>query len=164
MTAEIIPFETDRPFDTTHVRETEAGPDTVRAIHMAPQAGILPRRYVIHKHSQWCRNCNATHEWSAVYAFNEMMTRTGSGKPVLNLVPIYKFDYNLPFEVVTVERRETPACHECPDRLNLSHLPDPRGTPAWNRGAYVAAPEEAKRNSGGAKKPKVEKTIDDLLF
>lgn len=161
------------PLDNFLAREGSAAqpmsPHAPLPIALVPQALVLPRRYVIHRNSQRCQNCGTIHEWSATYAFNEMMSRTGTGKAVMNLVPITEFKYNLPIETVTLARREVPVCHECPDRLNLSHLPDPRNTDEWRRiYHFAAAPVTQKRGGVTAPKPakpaaKATKTIDDLL-
>lgn len=127
-------------------------------------AKILPRRYLIHKHSQHCKNCGTLHEWSQTYAFNEMMTRTGAGKLVVHLIPISELRFNLPIQVVSIARREIPVCHECAATASLSHLVDPRGSPEWRTIYAVAqAPQEAAK-SHPAKPRALPKTINDLLF
>jgi hypothetical protein len=143
----------------------------VLPITMLPQAGILPRRYVIHHHSTFCRNCQRVHSWPQTYAFNEMMTRTGSGRPVLHLIHISEINFNLPIEVKEIARREVPACHECAGTIDLKHLPDPTNTDEWRR-AYALEPaptsllyKSPQQPTTTTKRPQGTKkstTLDDL--
>ena len=149
----------------------EQKPPHVFPITFINSKDVLPRKYIVHLHSQLCRNCGTLHEWSQTYAFNEMLSRTGAGKLVIHLVPVSELSYNLPVQTYPLERKSVPVCHACAATASLSHLPDPRGTDEWNRIYAVAqAPELPKfnRSGGGANSPKkaksAPKTIDDLLF
>lgn len=115
--------------------EITPAPETPgRVIHplvMVDDRKILPRDYIIHKRSQRCLNCGTIHEWSDVYARNELPPLHNLGHYVNNLVPIQGFRFNLPVRVVSIEARCVPACHECFDSLSLQHLPDPRESEEW---------------------------------
>lgn len=155
----------DLPTDTLRTPH-DSGERSPLPITHIPPSGVLPRRYVIHRHSQLCQNCGAEHRWSAVYAFNEMMSRTGSGKAVINLVPITDFGYNLPFEIVAIPSRPVPACHEC-TVIDMTGKPDPTATAEWQRIYHYAPAPEAKpkawtNGNPKPKAPKAEKTLADL--
>jgi hypothetical protein len=140
-------------------------PDRVIPITFINSKDVLPRRYIIHKHSQRCKTCGTTHEWSQTYACNEMLSRTGAGKLVQHLVPVSELSYNLPVQVVTLTPTILPICHECSTTSSLSHLPDPRSTPEWRRIYAVAqAPEQLlKGRKPSTPKKTLPRTIDDLL-
>lgn len=121
-----------------------------------PINAIMPRRYVVHEHTQVCATCARQHKWSQTYAFNELRTRTGAGRNVINLVPIKAPEYNLPVELLRLPPETVAFCHECVSTLSLSHLPDPRNTEEWQR-AYNIQPPEEKRSPVAAKaSPKIE--------
>lgn len=141
-------------------------------VSLIPQREVLPRKYVLHLHSQVCKNCGTLHEWSLAYAFNNMSSRMGSGKLVVNLVPVESFDWNLPVEVVRAPRKVIPVCQECASTISLSHLPDPRRSVEWLQLYAVApAPVRVAESAGAsinkkpkkAKSPKRSLTIEDLL-
>lgn len=128
---------------------------------------VMPRRYVLHKHSTFCKNCQTSHEYPQLYAFREAMSRTGAGKPVIHLVPVQSIEYNLPVEVITINPRIVPMCHECVGSFDFSARPDPRSWEEWQR-TYCYVPTSALRASGTTPPPrkasaKSPKTIDDLL-
>jgi hypothetical protein len=142
-------------------------------ISLLPSTSFIPREYQIHLCSQRCLACGTLHEWSRAYAFNSITARLGSGKPILNLVPVDHFSYNVPVRLLRTPARTVPACHECVGETDLSHLPRPMDTDEYKRvvAAYqtpgnVATPQTAKAPTvassaiHGAKKPKP--TIDDL--
>lgn len=150
------------PLDT----EPAPKPAEPTPITLIPQAAIMPRRYVVHLHSQVCLNCKTKHEWSATYAFNEMMTRTGAGKMVKHLVPITRIDYNLPIDVFTIEPRQVPVCHECASEIALQHLPDPRGTEEWKRTYQLplySVPLKPTSGAAPSTPKKAKPTLDELL-
>jgi hypothetical protein len=133
-------------------------------ISFLPGKEILPRRYILHKHTKVCVHCNREHSYTNIYAWNEMLSRTGAGAMIRHLVPIERIDYNLPIEVVSLPFVTVPACHECVGTLDLAHLPDPRPTPEWQRQyapSWAAAERAASTAKSRTKAP--PKTIDDLL-
>lgn len=147
------------------LQPTPAAPQRqVLPISFLATKDVLPRRYVVHKSTTICEACKTAHHSATVYAFNEMMSRTGAGKLVMHLVPVQKLEYNLPIEVIALPTRTVPLCHECVGITDISHLPDPRGTDEWRRIYAVAqAPEFTTRKPKAAQRS-TPKTIDDLLF
>lgn len=137
-------------------------------ISLIPSSSFIPKEYQIHLHSQICECCKSLHEWSIVYAFNEITTRLGSGKNIRNLVPVSHFSYNVPVRVLKVPSRPTPACHECSSTwLDLSKLPRPADTEeykklvsAFQNPGNLTTPE-TKKPSTAVKKP--AKSIDDFI-
>lgn len=141
----------------------------VHPLVMVDDTAILPRDYIIHLRSVACMNCGTVHEWSEVYARNELPPMHNLGAHVQNLVPIRGFRYNLPLRVVRIESKPTPACHECFDKVNLSHLVDPRDSLEWNkvvrRKAQQALADSNARRSAEAKARAGKKapSLDQLL-
>lgn len=147
----------------------QGAPTNERVIHplvMVDDKKILPRDYIIHRRSQRCLNCGTVHEWSDVYARNEVPPLHNMGHHVNNLVPIQGFRFNLPVRVVCIEARSVPACHECLDQLSLTHLPDPRATDEWRaivkRKAAAEAAAKVKPKSTKKPAPSLD-TMKDLL-
>lgn len=142
-------------------------------ISFIPSDKVLPRRYLVHLHSQRCINCGTVHEWSQVYAHNNMKSRTGSGAMVVNLVPVDHFKFKLPVSVVRAKQITVPACHECADRVTMDHLVDPTNTIEWQRiyavgyaaggGAIDPAVKPFVPKADQKKPAKAPKTIDDFL-
>lgn len=139
-------------------------------ISLLPSSSFIPKEYQVHLHSQICDCCKSLHEWSVVYAHNEITSRLGSGKNIKNLVPVDHFSYNVPVRLLKAPQRKVPSCHECSKTwLDLSDLPRPADTEEYKR--VIAAfqspgnlqTEETKKpqTASAAKKP--AKSIDDFI-
>lgn len=115
-------------------------------LYLAPaETGPIPHTYVLHRHSQLCRNCATLHEWSAVYAKTHLRSRTGMGKYITNLRPVEKPEYNLPIEILIAAPGSIPFCLECvnaPDSNPLGHLPPP---PKPERSACFAVAQDTEQ-------------------
>lgn len=144
---------------------TEPGTQESIPVSHLGSSDIIPRKYVLHKSCQRCLNCGTRHETSALYAYNELMLRTGGGQFVRNLVPVRAIVYNLEVEVISLRETEVSICHECVGSVDLSHLPNPRDTDAYKRIYYIGGAEkkDAAPTSRKAPAAKAVKTIDDLL-
>lgn len=129
----------------------------LNAIHSAdPHQGVLPTSYVIHKHPQFCKNCNTTTYYTTTWARTFLKPRAGMGSRIVNLRKLDVPQYNLPVERITQAVEIIPFCHEC-QTISLSHLPE---VPIENKaiiGGYRAPPES------NAKVPKPKATVDSLL-
>jgi len=143
---------------------TETG--ILAPIAALPHGTILPSAYIIHKFAQGCNNCSTKHEWSEVYAYNQLRTRTGAGKYITNLVRVYGFDYNIPVHVMPVAEHRVPACFECGPSIDLSHLPKLQETPVWQeavarkRAAEDAAKPPKDRSTSASPPPTTEALLD----
>ena len=128
-------------------------------------ASAMPKMYVLHRHSQRCATCNATHEWSALYVASGLQTRTGAGKLVTHLTPAARIEYNLPIMMQELEFHHIPFCHACVGSVSLSHLPDPRDTEEWRRSytANTAPVGTPAKPDAPRRQAKPRLTINDLL-
>lgn len=136
----------------------------VLPVTFIPQKDVLPRQYVMHVHTIICAACLDEQVYTEVYAQNEMMARTGTGKPVRHLVPIQSLEYNLPIAIEKRPFRTIPICTKCVGLTDLSAKPDPRTSADWKRQyapdwVRLATPTEPSKGS----KRQPPKTIDDLL-
>lgn len=129
---------------------------TPTPIFLAPQQGLTPHAYTIHRHSQLCR-CGALHEWSEVYSKTHLRSQLGH-RYVTNLRPVRTPDeimYNLPIEVIVREPTKVLFCHECFATASLSHLPKPPVPEPQRPKAVAPAPPRKTAKRGPF-------TIDDL--
>jgi hypothetical protein len=123
-------------------------------------SGVPPHRYVIMQRSQHCQTCNATHNWSELFALTHLRSQLGKGKYITNLRPLDAPRYNLP-----IERRpaativEVPFCHACPS-ISLDSLPDPPSLTITNR--IVGGPSDAKPSKDKPKPPSVKDIMDQI--
>lgn len=134
-------------------------PGLLAPISNLPEGQVLPSAYIIHLHSQACENCGRVNEWSEVYAYNQLKTRTGAGKLVQNLSRVSSFRYNIPLARVDVAEAYVPACFECLEVVDLSPLPKLQDTELWKAAVARKAEQETAAKTG--KKP--APTTDELL-
>lgn len=131
-------------------------------ITLLPSKDILPRKYVMHVRTVRCANCASESKYSEFYGHTEFLGRTGMGIG-RQFIPMDRIDYNLPIEVKQISFSTIPVCQACVGEIDLSNLPDPRGSEDYQR---LYAPGWASRAAAKAAAPKSSakpKTIDDLL-
>jgi hypothetical protein len=139
-------------------------PGVLAPISNLPEGAVLPSAYIIHQHSQACENCGRVYEWSEVYAYNQLKTRTGAGKLVQNLTRVNGFLYNIPVARIPVAESFIPACFECAEVIDLSPLPKLQDTELWQAAvAKKKEQEEKAKTSSGTKAPPTTEALLDLI-
>lgn len=104
------------------------------------------------------------YEWSEVYAYNQLKTRTGAGKLVQNLTRVNGFLYNIPVARIPVAESFIPACFECAEVIDLSPLPKLQDTELWQAAvAKKKEQEEKAKASSGTKAPPTTEALLDLI-
>jgi len=123
-----------------------------------------PHAYVIMRHTQLCKCCNKTSEYSKTYAKTNLRSTLGNKIVVhyrrLDTPP----KWDLPIIIQNAEPEILEFCHQC-YHPTLHDLPKPpcQGpvvAPSWI-GTQTAQPEAKRQSSTTARTPRI-KSVDDL--